>query len=225
MTFHLFDQLQLFKEKPDGQANLPLARIKASDVLYGSIQKNSLLTTGFDKDFFYSLKPIEQRLALYLSKVFRSQLIHKRNLNIFAGQIPIYAKQTKHIKEQIKKAGNGLMKKGFDLLEEFYFEKAEDKRIDHVVFKRKGKLPVIPKLPAKEQYEIDILVEDILDICEDQKSINYYKKVARCLDRETIYRALAEVREVRDLGEIKKTKGALFTSLVKKYASEQCIKL
>ena len=225
ITFHLFDRLELYKEKPDGQANLPLSMIKASDVLYGSIQKNSLLTTGFDKEFFYDLTPIEQRLALYLSKIFRSQYIHKRNLNIFAGQIPIYAKQTKHVKEQLKKGCNGLIKKGFDLLEEFYFEKAEDKRTEHIVFKRRGRPAKIPKLPGKEQYEVDVLVEDILDVCKDKSSINFYKKVARLLDRETIYRALAEVREVANLGEIKKSKGALFTNLIKKYAAEQKIEI
>ncbi len=77
----------------------------------------------------------------------------------------------------------------------------------------------------KEQYEIDALVEDILEVCQDNPSTNFYKKVARLVSKTSIYRALAEVREVRDLGEIKKSKGALFTNLIKKYAQEERIEL
>jgi len=41
----------------------------------------------------------------------------------------------------------------------------------------------------------------------------------------TIYRALAEVREVRNLGEMRRNEGALFTSLIKKYAGGQGVNL
>jgi hypothetical protein len=37
--------------------------------------------------------------------------------------------------------------------------------------------------------------------------------------------ALGEVKEIRDLGEVKKSKGAIFTSLIKKYAGQQKVKL
>ena len=114
-TFHLFDRLSLFKDKPNSQPVLPLSSIKASDVLYGSVLKNSLLTADFDSIFFHRLTPVEQRLALYLAKMFRSQALHKRELLEFARQIPIYAKQGKHIKQQLKRAGNGLIKKEFSL--------------------------------------------------------------------------------------------------------------
>jgi len=225
MTFHIFDNLYLYKEKPTGQAVLPFSSIKASDVLYGSVQKNSLLMANFDSHFFHSLTPVEQRLALYLSKVFRSQSVNKRELLHFAQQIPLYAKQTKHIKEQFKKACRGLMEKGFDLLERLSFEKGVDGK-ELIIFERKGKLPEYPKGgPQKEHYEIDLLVEDILEVCDDKKSTDFYKKVARLLPRETIYRALAEVREVKNLSGVKKSEGALFTSLVRKYARDLKVEL
>lgn len=227
MTFHLFDELKLYKEKSTGQATLPFARIKASDVLYGSILKNSLLITDFDSKFFHSLTPVEQRLALYLSKIFRSQVIHKRELFEFAQQIPIYSKQKKHIKQQLKRACSGLVEKQFKLLESYDFEKNQDGK-EFIVFKKGGQL-LIPfkKLKKekqsqypKESYEIDILIEDILEVCQDKKSKGFYKKVATLIPKNTIYRAISEVKEIRDLGEIKKSKGAVFTSLIKKYAQE-----
>lgn len=232
MTFHLFDRLDIYKEKPDGQSVLPFARIKASDVLYGSVLKNSLLTADFDSKFFHSLTPMEQRLALYLSKIFRSQAIHKRELMEFAQQIPINAKQTKHIKERIKKACTGLMKKGFKLLSSFDFEKAVDGRTELIIFKRNGSPAYRKDLvkydqqgPKKEDFEIDILVEDILEVCGDERSRDFYKKVARLVPRQDIYRAIAEVKELKNLGEIKQSAGALFTMLIKKYAQERAIKL
>ena len=231
MTFHMFDKLELYKEKADGQAFLPFARIKASDELFGSVLKNSLFLTRFDSDFFHQLKPVEQRLALYLSKIFRSQKINKRELFEFAKQIPIQVKQKKLIKQRLKIACEGLLEKEYKLLEAYWFEKGKDRK-EYIVFKRKGSPKLIPKesqteinVPPKEQYEIDILVEDILQVCQDEASTNYYKKIARLLPRDTIYRALAEVREVMNLGEIKKSKGALFTSLIKEYARQEGTKL
>jgi hypothetical protein len=45
MTFHFFDSLYLY-DNDSTQEYLPLSKIKASDVLYGSVLKNSLLTVA-----------------------------------------------------------------------------------------------------------------------------------------------------------------------------------
>ena len=122
-TFHLFESLDLYKDKPNGQAVLPLSNIKASDVLYGSILKNSLLTTNFDTILFHKLTPVEQRLALYLSKMFRSQAIHKRELLELGRQIPLQVKQKKLIKQRLKIASEGLIAKNFELLKNLLTKK------------------------------------------------------------------------------------------------------
>ena len=234
--FHLFDRYRLYKETPDGQGSLPFGWIKASDVLYGSIFKNSLLITNFDREFFYNLTPIEQRLALYLSKIFRSQSMHKRELLEFASQIPIQAKLSKHVKEIVKKACTGLQEKGFSLLASFDFQKTADKKTEYIIFKRKGKAPK-PKFPIKQKQpkllpaspnapeEIEYLTEEILKFCGDKKSLNFYKKVARLVPRTIVFRALHEAKVSDDLNETKKSKAAHFTYLIKKYAKERGIKL
>jgi len=229
MTFHLFDQLDLYKDKPNGQATLPLTRIKASDVLYGSIKKNSLLTADFDSQFFHSLTPIEQRIALYLSKVLKTKKSYSREMLKLAEQVPIHSQQTKHIKQEFKKACNGLISKGFKLMDRWEFKKANDGKTELIVFYRSGTPPTQkPKEKGqyhKENYQIECLVEDILEVCNDVKSINYYKKVARCLPDNIIYRAIAEVKETSSLGEVKKSTGSIFTHLIKKYAEELGINL
>jgi hypothetical protein len=225
--FHLFADISFYKEEHDGPYDTSSAWIQASDVLHGSVMKNSLFITQFDSEFFHKLKPIEKRLALYLSKMFRSQEINKRDLFELATQLPIYSKQKKSIKQRLKKACQGLLENKFKLLDSFWFEKGQGKQ-EYIVFKRKGEIPKLPDFKQneinknkKEQFEIDVLVEDILEVCQDNSSLNFYKKVARLVSKTTIYRALAEVREVRDLGEIKKSKGALFTNLIKKYGQEE----
>ena len=229
MTFHLFDQLDLYKDKPNGQATLPLTRIKASDVLYGSIKKNSLLTADFDSQFFHSLTPIEQRIALYLSKVLKTKKSYSREMLKLAEQIPIHSQLTKHIKQEFKKACNGLISKGFKLMDRWEFKKANDGKTELIVFYRSGtpstQKPKEKGQYHKENYQIECLVEDILEVCNDVKSINYYKKVARCVPDNIIYRAIAEVKETSSLGEVKKNTGSIFTHLIKKYAAEQGINL
>jgi len=229
MTFHLFDHLDLYKEKPTGQATLPFTRIKASDVLYGSIKKNSLLTADFDSQFFHSLTPIEQRIALYLSKVLKTKKSYSREMLKLAEQIPIHSQLTKHIKQEFKKACNGLISKGFKLMDRWEFKKANDGKTELIVFYRSGtpstQKPKEKGQYHKENYQIECLVEDILEVCNDVNSINYYKKIARCVPDNIIYRAIAEVKETSSLGEVKKSTGSIFTHLIKKYAAELGINL
>jgi len=227
MTFHLFDHLDLYKEKPTGQATLPFTRIKASDVLYGSIKKNSLLTADFDSQFFHSLTPIEQRIALYLSKVLKTKRSYSREMLKLAEQIPIYSQQTKHIKQELKKACNGLINKGFKLLDSWEFKKANDGKTELIIFHRSG-TPATHKPKEKgkypkEKYQIECLVEDILEVCQDERSTNFYKKIARLMPEQIIYRAISEVKETSALDGVKKNKGSIFTHLIKKYAAEQGI--
>ena len=133
------------------------------------------------------------------------------------------------IKQELKKACNGLISKGFKLMDRWEFKKANDGKTELIVFYRSGTPPTQkPKEKGqyhKENYQIECLVEDILAVCNDVKSINYYKKVARCIPDNIIYRAIAEVKETSSLGEVKKSTGSIFTHLIKKYAAEQGINL
>jgi hypothetical protein len=236
-TFHLFDSVSLYKETADGQATREFAFIKASDYLFNnSILKNSLLSLPFDSNFFHRLTPVEQRLALYLSKVFRSQVVNKRELLEFGSQIPLEVKEAKYIKRQLKKTCEGLMEKGFSLLGGYDFEKGADHKSELVLFKRKGPPPK-PKFLAPEQRQkklpvpvnvpedLEYLTETILEFCGDRKSLNFYKKIARIVPRNIIFRALSEAKVSYDLSETKKSKAAHFTYLTRKYAKEQEIKL
>jgi hypothetical protein len=237
-TFHIFESVNHYKEGPTGPAILPFSYIKASDYLFNnSILKSSLLSLPFGSKFFHSLTPVEQRLALYLSKVFRSQTINKRELIEFANQIPLEVKELRLIKQRLKIACTGLMKKGFSLLAGFDFAKSSDNKTTIVIFRRNGQ-PAKPKHVSHENRqkrllpvavnganEQEYLTESIMEFCGDQKSLNFYKKVARLVPRGTIFRALQEAKVSNDLNETKKSKAAHFTYLIKTYAKEQDVNL
>jgi hypothetical protein len=171
-----------------------------------------------------------QRFALYLSKVFRTQPIHRRELSEFARQIPIIAKKRKHIKETIRQACDNLIKNGFQLLSDYNFILSADRQAELIVFYRAGSLNLYKAnirrknyKTKKEQYKIDCLTEDILDICQDHKSKNFYQRVADLMPDEDIYQAISEVKEVRDSGHVKKSLGAVFTSRILKFAEQRGI--
>ena len=237
--FHIFDEVDIYESNKKGdQAQFPFGRIKASDVIFGSVLTNSILATDFDTKFYYKLTPIEQRLALYLTKIFRSQASNKRELMEFASQIPIHSKLPKHAKAEIKKASASLMEKGFPLLASCDFEKNASDKTEYVIFKRQG-APPKPKIliqPRDKQRKLlppslnpagegEYLLETILEFCGDQKSSNFYKKVVRLVPKQMIYRALSEAKVSDDMSETKKSKAAHFTYLIRKYAKEQGIDL
>ena len=67
--------------------------------------------------------------------------------------------------------------------------------------------------------------EDILEVCEDERSKPFYIKIARMMDEGTIRRAISEVKVAKNEGDIKKGTGQLFTFLIKKYAKDDGIEL
>lgn len=234
--FHLFEKVRFYKENQFGQATLNFSYIEASDELFGSVVTNSLLVTEFDSRFFHSLKPTEQRLALYLSKMLRNQGVHKRDIEKLAEQLPLTTKLKKKIKQQLKEASQGLLDKEFKLLERFDFEKSATGHNENIVFFRCGKprrtgsggAGHVEQNRGAAQNPVDLqkcLVEDILAVCDDPDSTNFYKKVARVMPKGIIYQTISEVKEVVDLGTIKKTKGALFTKLIREKAQKLTIDL
>ena len=85
------------------------------------------------------------------------------------------------------------------------------------------------KNPKKEFLRDDEFAKQLAREMQDTKSLGWYRKVVERLDAEgergIIQRARGEVLEIAQSGNIKKSKGALFTQLVKLYASQRGIDL
>lgn len=225
-TFHLFEELSLYEQEVKGrerkQRSLPIAYIKASDIFYNAVKRGNVLT--IDSKFFRSLTaPTEQRLALYLTKMLKTQAFHKRDIFKLAHQLPIYSKYPSDIKKTLDKALKGLIDKGFSLLERYYYQRSSDGKSENVVFVKAKQTPK-PKTEA-ENYKVQALVEDMLRALRDEKSRAFYTKIAKLCPQDMIYRALSETKQDYSDSSIRKTRGAIFTEKIKRYAKEAGIDL
>ena len=233
-SFRLFGPIHLFHKEPGSRGHLPFSYIEVADEFWRLVNKKTLFPLGANRDFFHSLKPDEQRLYLYLEKVFRSQSLHRKNLLTFARQFPILSDNPKSIKDILRRAAKGLKEKGYDRLHGCRFEKSADGKGWNVAFCRTGTLELPFRLhksrrspqgaKKKEPYQVEGLVEDMLEALGDRENRVFYALVARKLPSTAIHRFLSEIRlEARET-EIR-NKGAVFTVKVKRYAQEQGIDL
>jgi len=69
------------------------------------------------------------------------------------------------------------------------------------------------------------LAQYILEQLGDQRSLGFYRKVARILPEAMIHRALSETKDADLTGRIRRSRGACFTDLVKRYAKELQVSL
>ena len=230
--FKLFDYLALYKDRPDGDPVLPFSYIRTSEILWDSANKQSFFPVGIDRKLFHSFKPMEQRLALYLEKVFRSQEVHRRKVKALAEQLPIQSKAYKHTKLTLKRTCEGLLEKGYDRLERFEFEKPARGKGENIAFHRSKKpkpeedrpfpkLPKHPDLMAEAEYYAD----EILEVCKDPHSKPYYTILAAHVLQEyksadLIFRSLGETKEIMREGNIRVTPGACFLATIKRFLTE-----
>jgi len=112
-------------------------------------------------------------------------------------------------------------------------EEVERLRLPEDVLAGEGDLELgLESLPAgrakggrSEEWEIEALVQEMLRVLEDERSKAFYRKVAKTVPADLIYRCLSEVKEEWHEGLIRTTKGAVFTDKLKRYCRERGIEL
>ena len=77
------------------------------------------------------------------------------------------------------------------------------------------------KSPTDKEIRMAGLVNDILEVCGDRKSLRFYRKVAKGVRVETIGTALSETRLAKHQGRIHKTPGAFFVDELKRLMRER----
>lgn len=60
---------------------------------------------------------------------------------------------------------------------------------------------------------------------EDDHSLGFYRKIADFIPENLIYQALSEVKDAQLMGRVKKSKAALFTTIIQAKALEHNINL
>lgn len=185
-------------------------------VYFGSYYLESLkayYVKPFDFGFYLSLKnPIPKRLYGILDKRSYSSKKIVYDLVELAKVIPLSNHSPSKIRQVVTPSFEELKHRAY--LNEFTFY-TENKvhKIEIIV----RDINTIPELSPEEKLFVDDIIHQLGD---HSNSRHYYEKVCRTVDRNLIYRALSEVKEEQTFGEIKKNKGALFTTKIKRYLSE-----
>ena len=224
----LFTGVFYFKEKPNSlQAELPFAFVEVHPILQQVARTRGFFAIGFDSPLFYDLKPLEQRLAVYLAKKFISQTVHRRFVDDLASALPIEAARPDNVKTSLKRVAEGLLAKGLPILESFAFEKARDGRC-LAVFVRKAQPRqdyTVPRHAAEELAPaIAVLVSDIIEAtgCPDDRL--WWIQCAKRLGHDSVYRALGQLKETCGLREVR-SRGGMLTKIFKDIADEQGLTL
>ena len=209
----------------DPQEELPFGFVELSETFAKIAQERGFFVTGFDSEFFHRLGPIEQRLALYLSKMFVSQELHRRHEAELYDALPIEAVRVTKQRQTLRAAVQGLVRKGYSNLASFSLENAS--RADGLVatFHRRQKIeqdqpvrpPALNRLPETER----LLVEDIVTATRDPDSIPMWARAVRGLGEPAVRYALADLRSEQhqrsaagDDGAIKNAGAWLTTKLL-----------
>jgi len=77
----------------------------------------------------------------------------------------------------------------------------------------------------KQTHQLQALVMQMEEALNDKHSRDFYKIIARNCPSQMIYTALSQVKDADAQGQIKKSRAALFTGLIKKMAREAQIQL
>ncbi len=138
MNWRLFGSVFYFKERPgSSQEQLPFGFIEVSSVLRQVARTRGFFALGFPNELFYRMKPLEQRLAVYLAKKFTSQKLHRRYLDDLAAALPVSAARPRDAKAIVKAVADGLLTHQLPILAGFRFETAKGRTV--VQFERKAK--------------------------------------------------------------------------------------
>jgi hypothetical protein len=197
------------------QEELPFGAVGVSPVLRTIARNRGLFCIGFDSALFRTLKPLEQRLALYLAKMFVSQTTHKRVVEEFAAAMPVQAADPKIVRLTLKRAAQGLLDSGVPILRSFAFERAQDGRW-LIVFHR-GKRPRqdygTPTHPAAALAPAVLhLVDDIVSFTESSQSRRWFTHCVNTLGPDSARFYFAQLKEACEVQRVR-NRGALMTKI------------
>ena len=228
MNWRLFGSVFYFKERSgDDQAHLPFGFIEISPVLQEIARTRGFFALGFDTAFFYGLKPLEQRLAVYLAKKFVSQKLHRRFVEQLAKALPIEAARPRDTRAILARAADGLLAKGLPILKSSRLEQSSAGPWV-AVFERKLAPKQDARLPrAAGELLAPAVASVVMRITDAVGSADDHRWWAQCVSRlgaGAADRALGQLKEACHLGTVKNC-GGLLTKIFKDIAEEAGVAL
>jgi hypothetical protein len=223
MNWRLFGSVFYFKEQAiGGGEELPFGFIEVSPVLQEVARSRGFFPLGFSSELFYSLRPLEQRLAVYLSKKFVSQQIHRRHVEDLARALPIEATRPRDVRSILKDAAQGLLQKRLPTLRSFGLTGSKKGR--WVAEFVRGAVPRSRNLTGRRTgesipIELEELVERMIRETNAADDRAWWVQCAARLGRGPVERALGLLRDACAAGPIR-NRAALLTKILKDIAEE-----
>lgn len=197
------------------QEELPFGAVGVSPVLRTIARNRGLFCIGFETHLFRHLKPLEQRLAVYLAKMFVSQTVHKRYVDELAAALPIHASEGKILRLSLKRAAQGIINAKVPILRSFAIEKTAGERwlITFHRAKRPRQDYGIPGYAAAELAPgIMLLVDDLISFTGSPQSRPWFTNCVRTLGVDAAYFCFAQLKEACSIHKVE-DRGALLTKI------------
>lgn len=223
MNWRLFGSVFFFRATPDLDAEeLPFGFIEVSPVLREIARTRGFFSLGFPSNLFHSLKPLEQRLSIYLSKKFVSQNLHRRFVSDLARALPVEATEEADVRKAIRAAAEGLLAKGVPTLAGFRFERSTTGRW-LAAFVRK-EVPrqdyaTIRRAASELEPHLEGIVDRIVQTVGSDDDRLWWNQCARRLGAGPMDRAHGLLKEAIQAGQVR-NRGALLTTFLKEIAKE-----
>lgn len=223
MHWRLFGDVCYFKPQPDrlAQEELPFGFIEASRVLQQIARSRGFFCLGFNAALFHALKPLEQRLALYLSKKFMSQALHQRYVADLARALPVEARDPKDARKAIARAAQGLLDRRVPTLKSFRLERSARTGAWLAIFQRDVRPKQDYRLPTRAALNLDpelaVLVDDIVAQVGSRDDTLWWTKCADVLGRDLIYQGLSQLKDAATVQRVRNV-GGLLTKIFKDLA-------
>jgi hypothetical protein len=223
MHWRLFGEVCYFRPRPDrfAQEELPFGFIEASRVLQQIARTRGFFGLGFGSSLFRSLKPLEQRLALYLSKKFVSQALHQRFVADLGRALPIEAARPDNVRAILRQAAQGLLDRSVPILKCYRFEKSRRNGDWLIVFERGHRPKQRHRSPRRSTLsldpEVELLVDEIAQQIGNRDDVLWWTKCAEILGADLVYQGLAQLKDAAHSHKIR-SRGAFLTRIFKDLA-------
>jgi hypothetical protein len=228
MNWRLFGSVFYFKPDPavDGE-EFPFGFIEVSAVLRSVARERGFFSLGFPRPLFYRLKPLEQRLAVYLAKKFASQAVHRRYVDDLARALPVGAARPEDVRKAIRAAAAGLAAKGVRFLAGVRVEPGRTGRWVATFERREPPAEdgwERPRDPAPDDPRLAGPLLRIADAVGGDEDRLWWAQCVRRLGPGAVDRALGQLKEAVQFGGVKNP-GGLLTKIFKDIAREAGVAL
>ncbi len=227
MDWRLFGEVFYFKAHPAaGAGELPFGFVELSPTFRAALRARGLFDLGFPPALFYRLRPLSQRLAVYLAKVFTSQAVHRRAADDLSRVLPVEAKSPADARKVLRRAADDLLDKAVPILAGYSLGPSQGRWL--AAFRR-GAVPRRPRAPGRAAAE-GLAPEDRDQVERIVAEVGggadrlWWAQCVRRLGAGAVDRALGQLKEKRRLAAVHNP-GGLLTKIFKDIAREAGVAL